>query len=938
MLKSVIVLIALALAVPISVVAASRSNSEAHAARALAAPSLDSPENGATVQAAPVFTWKPVRRAAKYEFQLSADAGFRSIVTGGTVSTYNKAFTLDRSLPDGSYHWRVRAVNGAGDAGRWSPGRSLTKRWSTRPTLLAPSDGTAVSFPSQPLVLRWEPVPHAVKYVVTVAADSALATQVLGTASNPVETVGTVVTPSGSLDPGQYWWAVTPVNALGNRGARSAISSFTWDWPSSTSVHVNDLNADPRVYDPQFAWDRVPGAARYEVEVNPSQDFAVGSKVCCSDKTVGTSLSPAKVFPNNTYYWRVRAIDPDGRSGVWNVGAPFQKTFDPVTPSVPNLALRENDALLDPGDTTDSPVITWGAVPGAASYDVQVVPHDMVFGCNWSDPDWTVATATTAWTPLATGGSTPVPPKAATTEADRLVDGHTWCARVRARTGTSTNGTRVTSEWTYLGGVGGPGFTYDAPAVSPTSPTVTPSDYLSPISGSATARTPLFTWKHISGACGYFVVVAKDAEFTTITDVARTKIPAYAPRKSTGPLTYPDETTSYYWVVIPVVGSPCNDVFTVIGDTNPSFRKESTPPAPFAPASGADVTDQPVFRWGGAEGARDYRLQVAFDPGFGNVVDDVVTASSGYTTSSTYPADAQLFWRVRANDETNLGLNWSSTQTFRRRLPAPVVGTSPTADERIPVLSWEPVPGAISYDLSVEEPDGDNHVSSNLRNTVAAPLKAYGLGVWQWRVRANFPVGSSGSAPGPFSARRPFTRFMNPPTGAHVTRDGGGLVLRWDPSFGLAKQYRVEFSDSNSFQTPFDSKRVDNTAYAPTLSSSQYQNGGPIYWRLAAVDEGGNVGGWAAGRVGLLRRIVVSAAGGLRRGSRGMVEVHVMNAKGRAVRRARVTLRGVGVRARKRTSRRGIARFRVRPRARGSLRIRADKRGFRPGAARLAVH
>jgi hypothetical protein len=33
--------------------------------------------------------------------------------------------------------------------------------------------------------------------------------------------------------------------------------------------------------------------------------------------------------------------------------------------------------------------------------------------------------------------------------------------------------------------------------------------------------------------------------------------------------------------------------------------------------------------------------------------------------------------------------------------------------------------------------------------------------------------------------------------------------------------------------------------------------------------------------------LVVSAAGGLRRGSRGMVEVHVMNAKGRAVRRAR---------------------------------------------------
>lgn len=937
MLKSVIVLIALALSVPITVLAASRSNTEADAARALPAPRLTGPADNANVQTAPVFTWNSVRRAARYEVQISADSGFRSVITGRTVETLNKAYTLTRSLADGDYYWRVRAVSAKDDAGRWSHGRSFTKRWSNRPTLLAPSDGGAVSFPADALVLRWEPVPHAVKYVVTVAADPNLATLVLGSAKAPIETVGTALTPQGSLDPGQYWWAVTPVNAVGHRGARSAIGSFTWQWPSGTSLQVNDLNSDPRVYDPQFSWNRVAGAARYEVEVNPSQDFAPGSKVCCADTTVGTSLSPAKVFPNNTYYWRMRAHDADGRAGVWNAGTPFQKAFDPVTPAIPNLKLRENDAALTPGATTDSPIITWDPVPGAASYEAQVVPHVDVFGCNWAAPTWTIATATTAWTALASGGATPVPPKTATAESDHLVDGATFCARVRARTGTSTNGSRVYSEWSYLGGETGPAFTYDAPVVSPTSPTVTPSDYLSPTSGSTTSRTPLFTWKHIAGACGYFIVVAKDAAFTTIMDVARTKIPAYAPRQGTSPVTYPDETTSYYWVVIPVVGTPCNDVFTVIGSSNPSFQKQSVAPAPIAPGDGADVTDQPVFRWGGAEGARDYRLQVAHDPSFGNLIDDVVTASTAYTSSTTYPADALLYWRIRANDETGLGLTWSPTQTFRRRLPVPVIGPNVEADERIPVLSWNPVPGAVSYDLSVEEPDGDNNVISNLRSTAAAPTKAYGLGVWQWRVRANFPGRTSGTAPGPFSARRPFTRFMNPPTGAHVTRDGGGLVLRWDPSFGLAKQYRVEFSDSNGFGRRFDTKRVDNTAYAPTLTSIGFQNGGPIYWRVAAVDEGGNIGGFATGRVGLLRRMMVRASGGLRRGRRSVVEVRATTVKGRALRNARVTLRGVGVRARTHTSRRGIARFRVTPRALGRVVIRVDKRGFRPGSASLSV-
>jgi hypothetical protein len=938
-LKSLLVLVALVLAVPITALAMDLAEPAADAARALPAPRLDTPGGDANVQSAPVFTWKPVRRAARYEFQLSDDSGFRSIVTGGSVPTMNTAFTLEHSLPDGTYFWRVRAVNAKDDAGRWSHGRSFTKRWSNRPTLLGPTDGTVVKYPTDPLVLRWEPVPHAVKYVVTVAADPALASQVWGSANDPIETVGTAVATSPTLEPGQYWWAITPENAVGHRGARSAIGTFTWEWPSTTSVQVNDLNADPRVYDPQFSWNRVPGAARYEVEVNSSEDFAVGSKVCCADKTVGTSLSPAKLFPNNTYFWRMRALDPGGKSGVWNVGTPFQKVYDPVDPTVPALTLRDNHGVLATPAITTSPIVTWDPVPGAASYDVQVVPF--VGGCNWSSTSgWQVATATTAWTALASGGSTPVPPKSASNEFDKLDDGDSFCVRVRARTGTSTNGSRVFSEWTYLGGLAGPAFTYDAPAgpVSNTKVTADASDYIQPLSGTETSRAPLFTWEHIDGACGYFIVVAKDAEFTTIVDVARTKIPAYAPRKSSGPLTYPDETTSYYWVVIPVVGTSCTSVFSVIGENNPhDFRKESTPPPPIAPAPDADVTEPPTFAWGDALGARDYRLQVAHDPSFGSLIDDVVTASTAYTSSSTYPADALLYWRVRANDETNIGLNWSATQSFRRRLPTPVLGTNLDSGERIPIFSWDPVPGAVSYDLSIEEPDGDNNVFSNLPSTAAVPDQAYGLGTWQWRVRANFPAGGSGTFPGPFSARRPWTRFMNPPTGAHATRDNGGLVLRWDPSYGLAKNYRVEFSESNGFGSPFDSKRVDNDAYAPTLTATGFQNGGPVYWRLAAVDEGGNVGGWATGRVGLLRKMVVSANGGLQRGTRGLLEVRVMNARGRAVRRARVTLRGVGVRARKRTSKRGLARFRVRPRARGTLKVRADKRGFRPGSAIVTV-
>src|SRR5437773_11647178 len=95
------------------------------------------------------------------------------------------------------------------------------------------------------------------------------------------------------------------------------------------------------------------------------------------------SLSPPKVFHGNLYHWRVRAIDPDGNAGVRNAGPDFTKTFDnvpPVTfPSIKNLHMRDN--VSDPGTDLDSgalgyqtevPIVTWDAVHGASSYEVDV--------------------------------------------------------------------------------------------------------------------------------------------------------------------------------------------------------------------------------------------------------------------------------------------------------------------------------------------------------------------------------------------------------------------------------------------------------------------------------------------------------------------------------------------------------------------------------------
>ena len=60
-----------------------------------------------------------------------------------------------------------------------------------------------------------------------------------------------------------------------------------------------------------------------------------------------------------------------------------------------------------------------------------------------------------------------------------------------------------------------------------------------------------------------------------------------------------------------------------------------------------------------------------------------------------------------------------------------------------------PVQGASSYDLAVDQPDGQHHDYSDIRTPAASFIKMTGTGVWHWRVRAEFPEASTGTTPGP---------------------------------------------------------------------------------------------------------------------------------------------------------------------------------------------
>jgi hypothetical protein len=939
------------------------------------------PANGAGVSSFPAFAWSAVTGAEEYEFQIAADPGFNSPVLGGgkdDFRTKNLRATLTQTAPNGTYWWRVRAIGRNGGASPWSSGRSIVKRWGTSTALKAPASGATIVYPSTPLSLSWAPVPGARTYQVSLATDPGLGSLVkVNGSGQPIETSATTFTPTAALAPGTYYWGVTPLDARGNRGAPSTVRSFVWAWPSTMTLQLEDLNSAPEAYDPRFSWNAVPGAARYEVEINSSSDFAPGSKICCTGTTIATSLSPTQVFKDNVFYWRVRAFDADGNAGVWNYGGSFTKTFDKVAPAgpVPGTAiknLRMRDNLVDPGTDIDSgtagyqtrvPVVRWDPVPGASSYEVQLAQWTGS-ACTWAaTPQYVKNTSVPEWTPLGSTNANPVTWQGQLAEdvVAPAVPGTTpgtYCFRVRARSDRATGLQEVWGDYTYLQNGAtdstapvGPAYTWadypnpaDPGAATPCAFGYPCSDaYLGPVVGSTNTRTPLFTWKAISGANSYFVVVARDANFSNVVDEGFTRVPAYAPRLTdTKPTTYADETTTYYWAVLPASQAGGSDALPLDlpNSAKGSFQKQSTPPALLAPGAGYVFADQPTFRWSPTLGARRYRLQVAADPTFGDPLDDVLTDATSYSSDTTYPADTVLYWRVRADDENLTGLTWSATGTFRKTLQAPFgSGTNPTKGDAIPTWSWTVVPGAVWYDLSVDLPDGTHKNLGGYRTPAMTPVQMYGTGIFRWRVRAEYPA-DSGMTPGRYSTTYSFTRTIREPSNAHADFSRDHVLLSWDAKAG-ARGYRVQLSGTPEFSRLLENVVTDNTSYAPTLKYfGQFSlNSGALYWRVAALDEGNNVGDYTAPQlISRVRRMEVGVKGALKRGTKRWLTVNVKDFEtSGGVGGALLRLRGAGVARKARTAQFGSARLRLRPTRRGYLVISASRRGYTPASITLRI-
>jgi hypothetical protein len=621
---------------------------------------------------------------------------------------------------------------------------------------------------------------------------------------------------------------------------------------SSTAVRYIDLNPAPGVVDPQFSWDPIPGATRYEVEVNSSNDWAVGSRVCCDERAIGTSLSPLKLLPNNTYYWRMRAFDAASTAGPWtqwcgdgvascpNGPRGFEKTFDAVIPSIPNLRVRDSTGDHTPAigasgfPTTGAPVVAWDPVPGASSYELKLAPWSPLGFCNWtSSAGPTYTTASTAWTPLAQGsGASPVGnTHPGVTRDSPLQSGTSYCVRERARSDRDAMGAEIVSDWTQIGGLGHAAFTYEAATLPPCGATSMPASayHDEPSGTTATPRMPLFTWDRVTGACGYYIVIAKDPDFTKVVDVAFTTVPAYSPRGSGGPVTYTDETTSYYWAVMPSASANGDGVSTQPQEDHPqTFNKRSVPPTPIAPKTG--VTGEPSFQWTAAEGARSYRIQVDQSENFGSPITDVVTDSTAYTSLNKYPANTLLYWRVRANDETGVGLGWSTVAMFSALPPETYINTGPLMTGSTAAFTFASNLPDASFKCKLDGPGTKLGVSAACGSPKSYPSLAGGT--YTFSVAAADLAGNADPTP----ETRSFTVDATAPDTVISVRPAAATRSMTAAFSFTATQ------DGSTFECKLDGPGGTTGTWGPCTSPKQYDGlaDGGYTFSVRATDAAGN--------------------------------------------------------------------------------------------------
>jgi parallel beta-helix repeat protein len=193
-------------------------------------PILISPPDGAVLtDASPVLEWTEVSNTAYYVVQVddTTPLSYPMVVDMDVNTNTNELSTL----PNGTYYWRVNAVDTEGKGSPWSSVWTFTIAAEV-PRLISPANGAFIK-DNTPL-LEWSEVSYPVaEYVIQVDNEAQFdwpRVVDVGVTTSSYETP--------PLADGTYYWRVNAVNTEGDNSPCSSVWSFTIGEETTTTEEI----------------------------------------------------------------------------------------------------------------------------------------------------------------------------------------------------------------------------------------------------------------------------------------------------------------------------------------------------------------------------------------------------------------------------------------------------------------------------------------------------------------------------------------------------------------------------------------------------------------------------------------------------------------------------------------------------------------------------
>ncbi len=182
-----------------------------------AAPILFSPLNTSLLHISmPRLIWNAVSGATGYRIQVDSNPIFANPQQTANLTSTN--YTVNPTLPDGVYYWRVRGLNSDG-LGPWSNSRQFTVQTQT-PANNAPEINY---YTSSSVMLTWSGVSWVTSYKVQVDDSPTLAAPFEYDQTVSANSLQVTVAP---LPDGVHYWRVRAKRADGTWGAWSPVQTF----------------------------------------------------------------------------------------------------------------------------------------------------------------------------------------------------------------------------------------------------------------------------------------------------------------------------------------------------------------------------------------------------------------------------------------------------------------------------------------------------------------------------------------------------------------------------------------------------------------------------------------------------------------------------------------------------------------------------------------